>query len=923
MTTSTFDKMLARERNTLPSNTGNYYELEKGDLKYDGVKNVNDAIDAQIKDYQERTNQAVNDAIEYHKGEKARLNQLVGLISTAAKWKKWEDDRKLADAQFDTTYRNYKDYDGETPVTTDGEIIKTESQQNYYDEEREVDKKIEHKDVATLSLVDAYKNDLPAETLNTSLSRSPETQNHMSGIEAGVEYKDGWQPYFAEAIHIKKRLVHPTTGEVMPVAMSLMEVIESDNREVKQYLPWLYRDIFADYHAANSDLVETMGDRYYKNKIFPTIYKTGGELKSRLLGRQLEVSIKNAKDNLNRDTLARYDEGGNEYLFGEGGFLSVREIGLDGKKNNASAWNELSEWVTWAIDNDEISIEQGEEILTAEVKQRGSNKLVKLKDLNNPNVDRFLNKDGISLGTARRQRRIIENEEEIATVEGLADVELEALKADGTVSSVNRVNTAIQKVIQKAREQGIFINDAHSGLAELKNYGTLVEERGFQAMEILNEQIADETPLSDDLFKYVPANKQQYYKDFGKSLGIQGLTPTELATAKTNIATMMTSGPNAIGLDLGSEDGSIMYNRAVEMFEREYDNNRLTEIVKGNTKNAKENAKRLAINAVRKELIEMKKDPSYVGEINSPIEIDQTTSGEYKDAQQVLQFIEKKGLEAISYPKYWPGEEDAIKELIKWYQNGQKGLPPAYYRAYAGKLNMTVRELASARLEATKDLRSEEIKLDENDPTSYSKPLVRQGVSKDDDSKIVNAALTGEIDTMLDDLTMEDRNFDTVYSPGDFYTGREEKFDNEVRNGKPLSQSTLGEVLLTLRAAAEKGIKLRFGAYDIPADVLWDMYDQGLLDPDALFDEEAQKEIVWRRLLTKAHTRSSNKTWSNTYRRYNWLTKEEKARFTKLITEITGQEEFEKDPYSSLELLTPGVAKALTALGMGQEIPTE
>ena len=923
MTTSTFDKMLARERNTLPSNTGNYYELEKGDLKYDGVKNVNDAIDAQIKDYQERTNQAVNDAIEYHKGEKARLNQLVGLISTAAKWKKWEDDRKLADAQFDTTYRNYKDYDGETPVTTDGEIIKTESQQNYYDEEREVDKKIEHKDVATLSLVDAYKNDLPAETLNTSLSRSPETQNHMSGIEAGVEYKDGWQPYFAEAIHIKKRLVHPTTGEVMPVAMSLMEVIESDNREVKQYLPWLYRDIFADYHAANSDLVETMGDRYYKNKIFPTIYKTGGELKSRLLGRQLEVSIKNAKDNLNRDTLARYDEGGNEYLFGEGGFLSVREIGLDGKKNNASAWNELSEWVTWAIDNDEISIEQGEEILTAEVKQRGSNKLVKLKDLNNPNVDRFLNKVGISLGTARRQRRIIENEEEIATVEGLADVELEALKADGTVSSVNRVNTAIQKVIQKAREQGIFINDAHSGLAELKNYGTLVEERGFQAMEILNEQIADETPLSDDLFKYVPANKQQYYKDFGKSLGIQGLTPTELATAKTNIATMMTSGPNAIGRDLGSEDGSIMYNRAVEMFEREYDNNRLTEIVKGNTKNAKENAKRLAINAVRKELIEMKKDPSYVGEINSPIEIDQTTSGEYKDARQVLQFIEKKGLEAISYPKYWPGEEDAIKELIKWYQNGQKGLPPAYYRAYAGKLNMTVRELASARLEATKDLRSEEIKLDENDPTSYSKPLVRQGVSKDDDSKIVNAALTGEIDTMLDDLTMEDRNFDTVYSPGDFYTGREEKFDNEVRNGKPLSQSTIGEVLLTLRDAEEKGIKLRFGAYDIPADVLWDMYDQGLLDPDALFDEEAQKEIVWRRLLTKAHTRSSNKTWSNTYRRYNWLTKEEKARFTKLITEITGQEEFEKDPYSSLELLTPGVAKALTALGMGQEIPTE
>ena len=111
MTTSTFDKMLARERNTLPSNTGNYYELEKGDLKYDGVKNVNDAIDAQIKDYQERTNQAVNDAIEYHKGEKARLNQLVGLISTAANFKKWEDARKEADAVFERYYvKNFDDY---------------------------------------------------------------------------------------------------------------------------------------------------------------------------------------------------------------------------------------------------------------------------------------------------------------------------------------------------------------------------------------------------------------------------------------------------------------------------------------------------------------------------------------------------------------------------------------------------------------------------------------------------------------------------------------------------------------------------------------------------------------------------------------------------------------------------------------------
>ena len=84
MTSSTFDKMLARERNSLPSNTGNYYELEKGDLKYDGVENVNEAIDAQIKDYQERTNWAITEAERYHNANTERISKLAGLVTIAS-----------------------------------------------------------------------------------------------------------------------------------------------------------------------------------------------------------------------------------------------------------------------------------------------------------------------------------------------------------------------------------------------------------------------------------------------------------------------------------------------------------------------------------------------------------------------------------------------------------------------------------------------------------------------------------------------------------------------------------------------------------------------------------------------------------------------------------------------------------------------
>ena len=54
-------------------------------------------------------------------------------------------------------------------------------------------------------------------------------------------------------------------------------------------------------------------DAHGDSTVFPNIYKTGGELRSRLLNRQLEVSIKNAKENLNFDTLARYKDKGTEY----------------------------------------------------------------------------------------------------------------------------------------------------------------------------------------------------------------------------------------------------------------------------------------------------------------------------------------------------------------------------------------------------------------------------------------------------------------------------------------------------------------------------------------------------------------------------------------------------------------------------------
>ena len=183
MTSSTFDRMLARERNSLPSNTSNYYELEKGDLKYDGVENVNSAIDAQIKDFQERTNWAITEAERYHKANTERISQLAGLITIAGDFKKWKEARDLANAQFDTTYQTYEDWEGQAPVDPNsGEVVKTEEQQEFQNRIRATDKVVEQTDVNTLKLVENSGDATTLDQKNTVLSRSSQTQDSMSGI---------------------------------------------------------------------------------------------------------------------------------------------------------------------------------------------------------------------------------------------------------------------------------------------------------------------------------------------------------------------------------------------------------------------------------------------------------------------------------------------------------------------------------------------------------------------------------------------------------------------------------------------------------------------------------------------------------------------------------------------------------------------
>ena len=940
MTSSTFDRLLAQQRGALPDNTGSYYELEKGDLKYDGVKNVNDAIDSQIQDFNQRTTEAINESIRYHKQKDKNLKDLVGLIGVASKFKKWEESRKVAEAEFDRYYTNtFDDFTGK-PESTDEELKYIQEQNNLMSQSR-----IETKN--TLDLTKKYSADgtlSPLESI-TGVSESEVQRENISGIEAGNQYSEGFQTYYQQEVHVKKRLVNPRTGESMPYAMSYMEVLESDDREIKEFLPWLYRDIYSDYHAANQDLVDRMGDRHFRFKVFPGINKVGGEIHQKLLNRQLSKSIESAEEKINENILTEFNshkttEEQIQFIFGENGFIASREIGLDGTKDNPKAWRELTEWMVWAVEKGAVDADVAQAFIdSVDIPKRGGKEgeTTDLDGLKNPNAIAFKTNVGWAIGQAKAKSDRYDRTVEQDTVKDLVQGKITQMEKDlpkDAVLTDTQINNGRQEVIQAAKEQGIYLLPTDPLLARFNTLESNLTRNEANARYTLNSQIEQGDELSQDLFKHIPrtghpSRNRGDYEEFGRELGVLGLTREEQALRDRNLEYELTKGDAAI-LDPKRKDsyqGINMMNKARSLYDDWFDiyladATKDKDLSPEEFKKAKENAKRQALNEVKKEALKKKQnDDGYFAGGLSPLPDEETS--ELRSTAAVIQKIKTQGVNSLTYDLYYPGEKEAIQEYMEWKKDPKGRAPLSYWRTFSSHIRREVpgmpnaASIAEDRIAATEHLR---VKGEENEPLppqeSANDEDIKDGNQKEDDAKYCQAALKPDtLDTMLNDLAVEDRDFDTIYSPGLATPNgyQEENFNNELPHGKPLSQTTVEKVAL----AAGENPNLRFGAYDIPADIVYDMYDKGIIDKDEIFDEDLQKEIVLRKIINIANQRGSNKTWDNTYRKNNWITRQEKAEFTRIMTAMTGQEI--TDPYSDITLLSPECAKALIGSAMGQQ----
>ena len=245
MTSSTFDKLLAQQRGSLPQSTSAYYELEQGDLKYDGVKNINDAIDADIKDFQERTNWAIEESKRYHESKEKQIQKFVGLIPSVAGLKEWDDARKKAAAVYDSKHRVLEDL----PINVDPEDVPDKKKEDFIEDNNAKLNTLTNVNSTQLNFI-KNSNELSKTEKIVGLAESETQRLNISGIEAGNAYVEEFPTYVSGEVYVKKRLKDPTTGLEMPYAMSYMEVLQSDNREIKQYLSLLWRDIYLDYYAA-------------------------------------------------------------------------------------------------------------------------------------------------------------------------------------------------------------------------------------------------------------------------------------------------------------------------------------------------------------------------------------------------------------------------------------------------------------------------------------------------------------------------------------------------------------------------------------------------------------------------------------------------------------------------------------------------
>jgi len=939
MTSSNFDKMLSQYQGNLPSISDTNYSSE---LDYTLTEEVNKEIDNLKNDFARRTEEAINMAERAANRKKERLESLVGLVSSGKKLYDYWKAKDLASAKYDVWSKNkLKSYDPEfnidharkalkkgedeffntlwsnIPEEQRVKIKKELVEKDYIDDENKVTKEgqvwikkkyqqspsavfkgqlTEEQKLANQKLVIQHLKEEAAKDPQFDLQQQLEAVSNNRAAAEELDARqiqglliDDYDSILPSLLNVKKVL--PGMSE----PLSYMDVTSATaTAEERALAPLLLRDAYADYEAYNQDYIDKVGERRYRNEIFPKLYEKSQVVHKKFMALALASAKEQNLDNNAKAFAATFQREGINALVGSTGSVSIYEQTLDGGRNNSMGFAKSVDLIKHAVNKGYLSGRDLKDSIDTPFEAR-DRRMTTLEELK-PEVYKQLQVIAQNDINEELKREKAETASDI--LQQTANIQDQAKEQNW---STNEIKTQAGKTWSElAKKHGLSpANPAFAELISLANYGqTRADRSGDALLELQGQELRGEL-LSSDLIARLEPELQQAWKDKAKILGSEGLTTQELQDADTEFVQIIKDykvhgtvdqrlGPK---MRLARTRMLNLYNATYQQLMRS-DN-------REDTLAAKEDNKIKAMDIVKKEFetIKDKNSDNHSPKIFGPNQVPDYRL-EVANEAQLVQYLGSAEKPADT-TMYWnAGEEQAI---INSLAAEEKGEPISGWWTDKAKYfpNMTGRELFKRRTEATADLREGEV----GDIKIEDKFHLRSLAIKQ------NAAKTGQwiavpdnTENMLTELQVQDADYNSTF-----------RVPEKVPDFDP-SQMTLRELLqFRVDNYDTWNDDIGLGIYDIQMKELVEILKvpgvvERLGGGDAILDEKTQKELMKIKIQLKAFEAGSMKSLDNSYRKPNQITNDEQIAYNGIVSGVYG-EELANDPFRQLNTLTSEVAK--------------
>ena len=418
---SSFDKMLSQYQGNLPNISDTNYTSE---LDHTLTEEVNKSIDALKKDFAQRTADAIAMAQRSADSKRTQLEQLVGLVKTGKDLHDYWKAKDLASAQYDLVKDSkLKTYDPElanarkglekgqklhiesyveslqlTPeqgnklfddldkrgfIRTDKDgrhHIKPEGsdwiRRNYKEGVVTEEQKLANQKLVIQHLKEEAAKD-PQFDLQQQLeaaSNNRATAEELNARQLQGVLIDDHDGIFPSLLNVKKVLPG------MSGPLSYMDVTDKNaTAEERALAPLLLRDALADYVAFNQDYIDKIGEKRFRDEIFPKLYEKSQVVHKKFMALALaNVQSQNLDQNA-KAFAATFQREGINALVGSGGSVSIYEQTLDGGRNNSMGFAKSVALIDHAVEKGYLSGRDLKDSIDTPFPKRGSNKTTTLE----------------------------------------------------------------------------------------------------------------------------------------------------------------------------------------------------------------------------------------------------------------------------------------------------------------------------------------------------------------------------------------------------------------------------------------------------------------------------------------------------------------------------------------------------------------